>query len=878
MNKQIYFCLAIIISLLFSLETYAQNIIKKKVTIINSSKQPINNAQLFTFLQKDSSLLNNFITNKKGEATIVFNNNVTVFITAQKENYKIKYVAITANLDTIMLFVDSTENIIITSKIPITIKEDTVQFNETLFKNDSLKTLEEVFKKLPGIQIQKDGTIEVNGIKISEILLDGKPIPINDMKMILQTLQGNLIDKIQFIDRKTDETRITGIDNGIREKVVNIKLKKKTKQIYNQDIIVGIGNNNRLEGRNNINIIKKETIFNININYNNTGRTNFSSINYYNPYGVSTGTTASLSYRFVHKKNTTVNNSVNFNGTNTILDEARNRIIFLKDSFNYYKQNLFQNTKTKSVGYNGNITSKFDTLSDFKMQYGISYNNNNGFRNELINTLNNSKFTTNEGTRNNFNNAKRINYSLNINTGRSSRNRKYSWFVNLQLNKGSVIDTAYQKNNLIFYGATSLRKDTLRQQILNKNININFRGSFNNTFKLITKLKLQIGVGLGNINNPNSRNALIYNYNTQQYNIANITLNNNVNNNVFTITQNIGLNYSSQKQSININVTNNILSNKNFDNIRDTNFNTKTSFITPSFNYNYFTKKQSLNFNTNIRQRNPTSRELIPVTDNTNPLFIRKGNPLLKNEITINNTLGYHLKPNKKQWSLNSNASATFTTNKIANNTFYDAIEAKQISIYTNLPQNYSVAINTTANKYITTKKINLSIGFALGLSNDNNYLNNILNKLRNFNFKPRLGFKIDKKLFYLEANIGYLYQTNTYSLRPTQNIKIGNITNDITLNIVALKNLNIAIDYDQIINNNQRSIQRVNNINGSIQYDYGKKKQLAVKLSAFDLLNNNSNNQQNINDYWEEFVTTNAIRRYFMCAIIYKFTKLKMK
>jgi hypothetical protein len=138
------------------------------------------------------------------------------------------------------------------------------------------------------------------------------------------------------------------------------------------------------------------------------------------------------------------------------------------------------------------------------------------------------------------------------------------------------------------------------------------------------------------------------------------------------------------------------------------------------------------------------------------------------------------------------------------------------------------------------------------------------------------LGVKVNKKKYEFDYNIGYLYQTNKYSLRPTQNIELGNFTTDASVALLFIKNAEIRFDYQQTVNNNKRTIQRINNLNGKISYTTKWKLKTTFALSIFDMLNQNSNLRQTINDYYEEFVQTNAVRRFALFSVFIRFNKFK--
>jgi hypothetical protein len=865
-----------ILFLLFTNFVFAQQNKSVKLIIVDDFTKPIENVLAIVYFKKDSSIASSFFSDIKGIVKFTINVKDSFFLKLTKDSFLTQNYFINQPLpDTVFLHkLYKSKDEIIVNGSPIIIKEDTIQFNNELFKKDSTKTLEEVLKKLPGVTIDREGNIEINGQKITEILLDGKPSPFTDIKTFTQIIQAGLIDKIQFIDKKSDETKISKIDNGQRNKVIDIKLKSKTKKSYNQTVYMGLGNKDRLETSFTGNYIYNDVNIIGTSNYSNTGQNGFGSVTYFNPTGISKGFSSSIGGRYTGSKKWNIGGNVTYNNQNTLLEEQKDRVVFLKDSLNYFNQMLTNITDAKSIRFTSNITFNPDTLGEFKLNTNVNTSLGSVDRGELFSTQNNSKLLTNKGSRNNDGNNNRTSFDVNITGGRRTKNDKASFYTNLNFGIGNNMDIAFQQNNIIFYRNTGLGYYTTKQKINNANNSKTLKLTINGYKAIYKNLKLQIGVGMNYTNRPTSRNALGYNYVTNQYEIPNSILNNNNINLTNILTQSLGIVYTYKKHTFTSTLNYNQQINKNIDQIRDTTILQNNTFFTPSFYHNYSNKKLYIYNNITISQRNPTSQELQPIVDNSNPLFIRKGNPNLKNQQSIYLSSSINKRPSKSPISYNISNNITITKNKIANNTFFDAAEGKQTSIPINLPEVFNLNSTFSLNKYIEKHKLNVNTRLNITYNKDNNFLNGELNKLTNLSLRPNFSIKINKKKYSADYAIGYLYQTNNYSLRPTQNIKIGNFTTDAAINLSFIKQTEISFTYQQTINNNKRTIQKINNLNGKIAYNLKWKYKTTIALSAYDILNQNSNLRQIINDYYEEFVTTNAIRRFVLLSVLVKFNK----
>ena len=846
------------------------------ITILTKEGKPVRDALLLAHQSKDSNLIKIVNCDDKGKAVIVLDKLFEGYIQIQTDSFYTKrvYLPTTNRLDTIIVYKpNKNDEVLIKTTLPVTYRNDTLSFNDTYFKRDSLRTAEEIIKRFPGVIFLKDGGIEINGIKVSEILLDGQPIPANDIKTLMQTLQGSLLDKVQFIDRKSDEARLSGVNNGVLEKVLNIKLKApKNKNLISNAIYIGAGNENKFEAKNNFNVIKKNLVLSSNVNYNNTGRSNYSNISYNNQNGINTGLNGNITLRYAKNKKLVINNTLNFGNIKNNIIETRERILYFTDSVNYYTQNLKQSTNNNIAGLVGGIYIKPTALQEYRLTYNANYIDNSNERNEKITSYFSNYEIINDGGRNRKGNFKNIITKLNWLSSNTSKNNKFVLFTTAGITKGNPTDIIKQKNNIKFFRLGSIIFDTLNQTINTVINNINLKGNISLTYSPIKQIKFHIGASINNLDNPLNRNALQYNYVTNQFDIINTTLTNNIENNINTFSQNAGVQFNFNKHNFNLSVVNNTQKNTNKNLTTNTNFYIQNKFLLPTFNYNNTGKKANINITSNYNQRAPTSLELQPIIDNTNPLIILKGNPNLKNDETFSNSFNINSKPNIKNTTYNINGSAVFNNNRIASNTIYDPLTGVQTILPQNLPSNYLATLNITVGKFEIIKKLSISAGFNTAIRKDNNFFNSNINEQHSYNINPKMGFKWDNKSYYININMGYLYQNNTFSLRQSQNLIIKTFTNDIAVNIIAIKNVEINLDYDQFINNNRGKIRRVDNVNTSVLYHFGKKKNLSIIASAFDLFNQNSNIRQVITNFYEDLIITNAVRKYYLLSFSYRF------
>ncbi|HTR29365.1 MAG TPA: TonB-dependent receptor [Puia sp.] len=109
---------------------------------------------------------------------------------------------------------------------PVEINNDTIEFNAENFKTQPNAVVEDMLRKIPGVTIESDGTVKVNGQTVRRVLVNGKEFFTGDVKMATKNLNADAVDKLQVFDRKSDQAAFTGVDDGNSEKTINVQMKK----------------------------------------------------------------------------------------------------------------------------------------------------------------------------------------------------------------------------------------------------------------------------------------------------------------------------------------------------------------------------------------------------------------------------------------------------------------------------------------------------------------------------------------------------------------------------------------------------------------------------------------------------------------------------
>src|SRR5688572_15708025 len=238
----------------------------KGIAFDTISKQPVAAATITVLDKKDSSLVSFTMTGNDGMFQLkglsngdyrlmithvnYHNSNIFFSIADDKKNAELGNIVMNDKAKVL-------EEVVVTNEAPpVTLINDTIQYNAGSFKTQPNASVEQLLKKLPGVKVEKDGTIKAQGETVQKVLVDGKEFFGNDPKIATKNLPADAIDKVQVYDRQSDQAQLTGFDDGNSEKTINLKLKKDKKKGMFGKVNAAAGNKERYEGKFNINSFK----------------------------------------------------------------------------------------------------------------------------------------------------------------------------------------------------------------------------------------------------------------------------------------------------------------------------------------------------------------------------------------------------------------------------------------------------------------------------------------------------------------------------------------------------------------------------------------------------------------------------------------------
>jgi hypothetical protein len=800
----------------------------------------------------------------------------------------------------------------------IKIKGDTTEYNAKAYTIQPNSKVEDLLRQLPGIQVDKDGKITAQGQTVQKVLVDGEEFFGDDPTLVTKNIRGDMVDKVQLYDKKSDQATFTGIDDGQKTKTINIKLKEDKKNGYFGKLNAGVGTNGYYGGQGFYNKFKGKKKFSLYGTFGNTGETGLSWRDN-NKLGVGGGLQfADDGTVFFDAGDGGALDSFSGKYDGQGIPITRTGGVHYDDKWKDDKYTLNTNYKAGSIGVEGTR----DNLQQQNLP-GASTNiiksstneifNNFMFRQKLdatysikLDTTSNLKIGVegtlkNSDTHNTKDAESKRNDSTLINTNHRMVTNKVddqlygaSLLYNKKLNKpGRTISlnttagaterksSGNLKSRLDIYGTTGLLTGTqLLDQLKTDNTTTSRLGTNLTYTEPISKsLTASVSYGFG-LNTSNADRRSYDASSPNNYNLLNDSLSNHY---LFNQTSNqagLNFNYKKGKSILRFGTRVADVNYKQTDEITGTSLHRSFTNWSPQASFSHqFSSNNSFIINYSGSQLQPTIDQLQPVRVNTDPVNITVGNPFLKPAFT-NSFFGYYNNYKvitEQMFYINSNYS--FTTNPIVSDVVTDITSAKSVIQSVNLPgkkeSNYSVY--TQFNRKLTPG--GLFISTTLNTSGNIYYsmVNHQLNKTTSSTYGGTLGLTLYQvKKYSLSFNTGPSYNIGKASLQPDQNNNgRGFNANYYILLYLPGKFMFISDGNYQYTAATQSFATdfRKTIINASLTRTFFKAENLKLVVTGNDLLNQNTGFTRTASSNLISENRYTTIRRFFMLSVVWDFT-----
>ena len=812
-----------------------------------------------------------------------------------------------------------TEVVIKAARAPITFHGDTIEYNAASFKVPPGSTVEDLLKRLPGIDVDVDGNISALGQDINKVYVNGNKFFGDNPKIATKNLGAEMISNVQVYNEKSLQEKLTGIKDGNKAKVINLNLKKEYKNSGFGKVTGGAGSSDRwLSSGSYFKFNDKRQIsfigYGNNVNQQGTigsdlsdfmGKNNeaeeeltfgftqgkvlygkgnpfiFSdSRGYIKNYGGGTN------YNFFNKKTKLYTNYI-YSQTNQQMDQYSNRNTFLKENTSYNNADTsFTNTLIKTHNIESDYQHEIDSSNNIMVKATINYRTK-----EIQNLLNQLYTSTQNSPLYHLNTSQltkldswNVVSSMFYSHGFKKEGQSFLFSAGYSNNKTDNNETVQNLNS--FFNATTYTEQINRLNttgVLQSEVKSSlmytqpiFKSCYLQTFY---NFNYQISTTDKVVENALQANSRIDSLSSYFQNV-------NIYNRLGS-----SFRFSMSKLSINIGVAGQSLLltgkqslNGNMDQLME--FNNKNYFnIIPYFESDYrFSNNAGLFIKCNTGITPPKIADLNPVPLSNNSLFVFYGNPFLKPEkANMFEANFWQLYPSKFI-QLTMSASYTNYLNQIVYNQTISMVDGTGYKTITR-PVNVSGGNSATGSMQLLLpllkSKLRTSFRISYTMGNSSAYINEVLNKTMNSNISGDIGFNsniTDKITLNIRQGVSYTYLN--YSINNEQNQYFTNNTTSLTGNWQMAKKLffESSMRYSNYRNKHYDINIETPVWNASLRTIVGKSNRIEIRLAAFDLLDRTLNFTQRgtLNYFQTQYTPT--LSRYFMLSVGYNIKGFTLK
>lgn len=791
------------------------------------------------------------------------------------------------------------EAVVTGTRTAVVARQDTLEFNAGSFHTAPNATVEQLLKRLPGVEVGTDGSITSGGKTVTKILVDGKEFFGDDPKMATKNLPSDMVEKVQVVDRKSETARLTGVDDGEDETVINLTVKKDRKNGWFGNLSAAYGTDRRYNGSFVVNRFQNGNQFTLlgglnNVNdmgFTDGGMGRFSSFG--GAGGILTSRRLGFNFNVGNEEKFRVGGNVMYSYSDRDTKSSRAMQYLFQDSTSYFTSG----SRSRDKGHNVN--------ADLRLRWNIDENNIIDFRPHF--TWNSRRSLSADTS---FLRAGAPGLPL-VNSSENSRR-----------NRGHSVST---NGNLIYTHKFSSRPG--------RSFSVRLRYSFSNTHQYGTSLTDLIYYLLHDddetlsrftdsrqwansvdgriswtepLGNPERGNyldlALSMNYkvNNSDYftfdvpyddflampdypvsppagSVESPDLSNRFRNTFYSEEVQIGYKKVNKKYNLNAGVTFSPSQSRS-DNLIHPERNVpmrKVWNFAPYLRFRYkFSKQTSLMLRYRARTSEPSMSTLQPVADVSDPLHITIGNPDLKPTFTQSIFLNFHNFNMENKQSVAAFVNASYSLNSVVNRTVSDAETGVRTTTYSNVNGNFNIFAMAMLNRPIINSHWRISAMLHARYSNTPGYINGDFNRSGNLDLNPTLGLAYSVDVFQIDARPTYRFgmATNSLAMQKNQYTHTYGFTADVNADFPFGLSIGTDLDFSS-----QRGFSNGFNTsqwlwNAEISYSFLRDKSLNLFVKAYDILGQNKNISRSISSSVITDSSTNDLTRYFMVGLTWKF------
>lgn len=807
--------------------------------------------------------------------------------------------------------------IVTANAVQVTVKEDTLIFNANAFRVPEGGMLEDLVKKLPGVEVSDDGKITLNGKELKKVLVDGKEFFSDDPSVSLKNLPANMVNKLKAYDRKSDFARTTGIDDGEEEAVLDLQVKPGMKDGLVGNVFGGYGNKERYEAAGNVNRFRNDSHLSVVINANNTNNQGYSEMgdsgrgrDGNSGSGITESKSFATSFAKDFSENLKLGGDIRYGNSDNDAYMKRNSETQYNDSTREYtRSNNSSNRKRDDFNFNFRLEWKPDTLTTMIFRPRISFSKTHSTGSGESLTWND---TTNVNSNKSDNDSRYKNLdaggSFNIIRRLNSKGRNVSFNINYSY--GQSTSDIYSNSDLKYFLQPNRSKDYKRYTD-GESFNHNLRIGVSYSEPLFDRTFLQLSY------NFSYRNSRSNKYGYEQDGDANLDwdsfpidsakrdLSSCYKNIYLNHRINIGMRHIGEKYNLSYGVSLNPQSSQT-NNIFGPNMDKglrKQDVVnwSPNLDFRYrFTKQNQLRFEYRGRSDAPSIDDLQEVISRTDPQNIQYGNPLLKPSFTHRVNASYNGYNVESRRSIVARAFFNTTQNSTARMTLYDPQTGNRVSKLMNVNGNWSTNamlgfntpldsknrfnVNTyTRASYSESVSFNTTtlsdIDFSSLESEDLDHFISIANKnlTHNLRLSERLVVSYRNDWFEITLNGSIAYNRVKSNLQNANDRETFDYLGGGSTNVTLPWNIYVSTDCNYTHRQGYSEGLKKDQVmwNAQISKSFLKNNAATLRFKIYDILRDQNNVQRNISALTITDTEYNTLGSYFMVNFIWKFNTL---
>ena len=905
-------CLLMLLMILFSPMAFAQ---QSGVNVTGSvveqgSDTPIEQATVRLLNVKDSAMVRGVVSARNGSFTLknVKKGSYLLHITFIGYDPLYQPLQITGKKNPVNVgklelsdgAIELGEAVVIGKAPEVTVRNDTVEYNADSYKVTEGSVLEDLLKKMPGVEVDSEGKITVNGKEVKKVMVDGKEFFSDDPKVASKNLPAKMIDKLQVLDKKSDMAQMTGFDDGEEETVINLTVKPGMKQGWFGNAYGGYGSKDRYEGNAMVNRFVNNDQITFMGGANNTNNMGFSDLastmfsgmggggGRRGGFGAGSGITSSgnaglnFSKEFKPDKLTLGGNTRYSHSDNDARSKSDRQNILPGDSSSYDNSEAMSRTKSDNFGVDFRLEWKPDTMTQliFRPSFSFSHSMNDNFSDAT--TLDNERDTVNTNKSSNYSESNGYNLNASIDFSRKLNNKGRVFSATLSGGNSDSYSDGMNRSDIVYFNQTDALKNSIidqRSRYDNKGFNYRAYVSWvepighNNFIQATYSISQRKQEALKNVYNQDADGI---------YNVLDSAYSQSYRNNF--ISQRASLSFKSQRAKFNytigLNLDPSYSSSENF--VGDTTLSKitrKVVNLSPMAQFNYmFDKRTNLRIMYNGRTSQPSMTQLQPVADISDPTNITIGNPDLNPRYTNNVFIRFQQFTPEKQRAFMIMANGSYIINDIVSYTSYNQETGVKTTTYKNVNGNYSGNVRMMLNTPLKNKKFSINSMTMASFANSNGYINEEKNTNRNLILSERGGIDFRSSYLDLGVNGNIRYNATSNSLQKENNQNTFNYGAGGYTTIYLPLNFKIESDVNWSTNSGYGDGFKQNEVlwNASASKSFLKNNQWTLRFKIYDILRQRSNISRSITASYIQDSEYNTLGSYFMVHFIYRFSIFK--